>query len=90
LADNVLGLNPSNFGLGNAVIDNSPDHWHGRFASLCWQTGGLFESDNAYYWSSTFQNSNFAVFLGAAANYVDPNAGDRKNLGFSVRCVRNY
>ncbi len=44
---------------------------------------------NAYYWSSTYNNTNNAYVLNFNSGGVNPQNNDNKFNGFAVRCVKN-
>ncbi len=52
--------------------------------------GGSVEyaGSNAYYWSSTYYNTDIAYILNFNSGYVNPQNTGNKNNGFAVRCVQ--
>ena len=49
-----------------------------------------YQGSHAYYWSSTCHATNYAYHLYFYGTYVYPSSNDKKNDGYSLRCVRNY
>ena len=48
------------------------------------------EGNNAYFWSSTENNSSSVYYMALYSNYDDAYLGNNgKNYGFSVRCVKD-
>ncbi|MDE5638906.1 MAG: DUF1566 domain-containing protein, partial [Odoribacter sp.] len=55
-----------------------------------WGTGSSVSGagSSAYYWSSTFYNTNNAYVLNFNSGGVNPQNNDNKYNGFAVRCVK--
>ena len=82
----------SSYKCTNITCWNHTSAWEAKYSGYTGNTGTLSSvGNNAYYWHSS-RNSNsqaHALFLSNSKNLtVKGNAN--KNLGFSVRCVRNY
>jgi uncharacterized protein (TIGR02145 family) len=73
---------------------NASSDWEGVLGGYCGSGGGLTsQGSSAHYWTSTHADKNFAYRLNFSNTGVYPgtnNSSNYKNLGFTVRCVRNY
>jgi uncharacterized protein (TIGR02145 family) len=66
--------------------------WEGVLGGYCTNSGSLGgQGGSAYYWSSTYFDSDNAYRLTFNSNNVRPGINAANNYaGFTVRCVRNY
>jgi uncharacterized protein (TIGR02145 family) len=69
--------------------DASSD-WEGVLGGSCNNSGSLYDEGNAYYWSSTYNGSNYAYALYFNSGTTYPVYTFAKYTGRSVRCIRNY
>jgi uncharacterized protein (TIGR02145 family) len=66
------------------------DPWKGIYSGYSDSSGGLGnQSRLGYWWSSTEASPTGAYNLGVYTSSVNPQNGSNKNLGFTVRCVKN-
>jgi uncharacterized protein (TIGR02145 family) len=69
---------------------NANSTWEGVYGGYCGSNFGN-QGRVAYYWSSTFANNNNAYILYFSSGSIRPGNGtEGKNIGLSVRCVKNY
>jgi uncharacterized protein (TIGR02145 family) len=71
---------------------NASSDWEGVLGGACTKAGALSNpGSNAYYWSSTYGDKNFAYYLNFYSTYMTPSANAwGKDNGYALRCVRNY
>jgi uncharacterized protein (TIGR02145 family) len=71
---------------------NAASAWEGVLGGFCFSNGSLANQGYNYnYWSSTYINTSNAYCLSFISSSVNPGTNDpNKNLGISVRCIRNY
>jgi uncharacterized protein (TIGR02145 family) len=78
---------------GDATCWNASSAWEGVLGGWCYTNGTLdHQGSRAYYWSSTYYDSNNAYFLRFLDldSIVNPANYYYQSYGLSVRCVRNY
>jgi uncharacterized protein (TIGR02145 family) len=71
---------------------NASSDWEGVLGGYCDSGGTLFvQGQHAHYWSSTYGDGNGAYNLVFYITVMELGTHKfYKNIGFSVRCVRNY
>ncbi|MDR3184087.1 MAG: hypothetical protein LBT49_01580, partial [Prevotellaceae bacterium] len=76
----------------NSNCWNAASSWEGVLGGACSSGGTLYNQGSyAYYWSSTYNGTNYAYRLNFDSSNTDPGTTTGlKNIGVSVRCVRNY
>ena len=66
------------------------DSWKGPFSGICYSTGGLVhQGSSGWLWSSNPYNEQTAYLMNFYSNSVYPSDSNNKNLGLSIRCLKN-